>query len=175
MSHTLTNIEKEINSYLFPCPPQLRWKSHRPPSHRHTPCFIGSSLQVFLHRHTPCFIGSSLQVFLHWHTPCFIGSSLQASSLPSSASTITPPTSSATPESKSTFPSTTTSYRQPSLQAGFHRLSEYTVTFPLPISPLRSFWHVQKTVSTHAPQFRSIKPLMLRNLLQITFAFARLP
>ena len=159
MSHTLTNIEKEINSYLFPCPPQLRWKSHRPPSHRHTPCFIGSSLQVFLHRHTPCFIGSSLQ----------------ASSLPSSASTITPPTSSATPESKSTFPSTTTSYRQPSLQAGFHRLSEYTVTFPLPISPLRSFWHVQKTVSTHAPQFRSIKPLMLRNLLQITFAFARLP
>ena len=159
MSHTLTNIEKEINSYLFPCPPQLRWKSHRPPSHRHTPCFIGSSLQVFL----------------HWHTPCFIGSSLQASSLPSSASTITPPTSSATPESKSTFPSTTTSYRQPSLQAGFHRLSEYTVTFPLPISPLRSFWHVQKTVSTHAPQFRSIKPLMLRNLLQITFAFARLP
>ena len=159
MSHTLTNIEKEINSYLFPCPPQLRWKSHRPPSHRHTPCFIGSSLQVFLHRHTPCFIGSSLQ----------------ASSLPSSASTITPPTSSATPESKSTFPSTTTSYRQPSLQADFHRLSEYTVTFPLPISPLRSFWHVQKTVSTHAPQFRSIKPLMLRNLLQITFAFARLP
>ena len=136
MSHTLTNIEKEINSYLFPCPPQLRWKSHRPPSHRHTPCFIGSSLQVFLHRHTPCFIGSSLQ----------------ASSLPSSASTITPPTSSATPESKSTFPSTTTSYRQPSLQAGFHRLSEYTVTFPLPISPLRSFWHVQKTVSTMSYQ-----------------------
>ena len=122
MNHTLTNIEKEINSYLFPCPPQLRWKSHRPPSHRHTPCFIGSSLQVFLHRHTPCFIGSSLQ----------------ASSLPSSASTITPPTSSATPESKSTFPSTITSYRQPSLQAGFHRLSEYTVTFPSPISPLRS-------------------------------------
>ena len=111
MSHTLTNIEKEINSYLFPCPPQLRWKSHRPPSHRHTPCFIGSSLQVFLHRHTPCFIGSSLQ----------------ASSLPSSASTITPPTSSATPESKSTFPLTTTSHRQPSLQADFHRLLAYTV------------------------------------------------
>ena len=78
MNHTLTNIEKKINSYLFPCPPQLRWKSHRPPSHRHTPCFIGSSLQVFLHRHTPYFIGSSLQVFLHRHTSCFIGSSLQA-------------------------------------------------------------------------------------------------
>ena len=96
MNHTLTNIEKEINSYLFPCPLQLRWKSHRPPSHRHTSYFIGSSLQVFLHRHTPCFIGSSLQ----------------ASSLPSSASTITPPTSSATPESKSNFPSTIPSYRQ---------------------------------------------------------------
>ena len=145
MSHTLTNIEKEINSYLFPCPPQLRWKSHRPPSHRHTPCFIGSSLQVFLHRHTPCFIGSSLQ----------------ASSLPSSASTITPPTSSATPESKSTFPSTTTSYRQPSLQAGFHRLSEYTVTFPLPISPLRSFWHMQKTVSTPAIRFNMQEQITL--------------
>ena len=66
MNHTLTNIEKEINSYLFPCPPQLRWKSHRPPSHRHTSYFIGSSLQVFLHRHTPV---SSAVVF----KPPFIG------------------------------------------------------------------------------------------------------
>jgi hypothetical protein len=51
MNHTLTNIEKEINSYLFPCPPQLRWNSHRPPFHRHTSCFIDSSFQAFLHRH----------------------------------------------------------------------------------------------------------------------------
>ena len=79
MNHTLTNIEKEINSYLFPCLPQLRWKSHRLPSHRHAPYFIGNSLQVFPHQHTPYFIGSSSQVLLHRHTPCFIGSSLQVS------------------------------------------------------------------------------------------------
>ena len=67
----------------------------------------------------------------------------QFSSLPSSASTITSPTLSATPES-----SITTIHRQPSLQVDFHRLSAYTVTFLLPISPLWSFWHVQKMVST---------------------------
>jgi hypothetical protein len=53
-------------------------------------------------------------------------------------------------------------------------LSLYTVTFLLPISPLWPFWHVPKMVSTHAPQFQSIKPLMLRNLLQTWNAFAQL-
>jgi hypothetical protein len=39
-------------------------------------------------------------------------------------------------KSKSTFPSVTTIHRQQSSQANFHRLSVYTVTFLLPISPL---------------------------------------
>jgi hypothetical protein len=33
---------------------------------------------------------------------------------------------------------------------------------------------VPKTVSTHAPQFRSIKSLMFQNLLQTTIAFTQL-
>jgi hypothetical protein len=57
--------------------------------------------------------------------PSFIGIGNNISNLIGNAS-----------ESKSTFPSVTTIHRQPSLQADFHRLSAYTVTFLLPISPL---------------------------------------
>jgi hypothetical protein len=57
--------------------------------------------------------------------PSFIGIGNNISSLIDNAS-----------ESKSTFPPVTTIHRQPSSQADFHRLSAYTVTFLLRISPL---------------------------------------